>query len=162
MATDEQKKARMLHMYDLLVSGLAHGLYDLFGDALVGIVEPIGEEILEEMERELGLEIQGESVEDILTELERILVDEYGLVKHIEIKYDEESHEVDIICEGCMLWKVTEKLTAQGVPPHTCAPMMMAMAALRERTGNKAQFVGITQDLDKKICDIDFHLFNLD
>jgi SHS2 domain-containing protein len=162
MATDEQKKLRMMHMYNILITGLAHGLYDLFGNAMVGIVEPIGEEILEEMERELGIEIHGETMEDILTEVERIIVDEYGMVDNISLEIHPETHEVDLICTGCKLWHVTETLQAQGIPPHHCPPMMMASAALRKRSGRKARFVGITQDTKKKTCDIDFHLFDLD
>lgn len=92
MATEEQKKARVIRLFNMLIFGLGKGLYDLFGDAAIGIVGPIGEEILEEMEQELGLEIHGEDPQTILTEIERILIDEYGLVKDARIEIHPETH----------------------------------------------------------------------
>ena len=80
MATMEEKKLRQLRLFNNLIFGFAKGLYDLFGDSAMATVDTIGEDILEEMEHELGLEIHGENPETILTEIERLLVDEYGLV----------------------------------------------------------------------------------
>jgi SHS2 domain-containing protein len=143
-------------MFNDIVFGFAKGLYDLFGEAALATVDTIGEDILEDMEHELGLEIQGETPEDILTEIERLLVDEYGMCKSARLEI--EDHEIDMICEGCLLWRATLDLQEAGVPPYTCVPMMMASAALHKRLGKKARFVSIEQDMDKRICDIDFHL----
>ena len=158
MATEEQKKARMLKLFNTIIFGFAKGLYDLFGDTALATVDSIGGDIIEEMEHELGLEIHGEDPETLLTELERLLIDEYGLAKSLRLEIKD--HEIDLICEGCMMWHATEELKAAGVPPYTCVPMMIASAALHKRLGRKARFVGITQDMDKRICDIDFHLLD--
>ena len=85
MATMEQKKLRQLRLYNDIIFGFGKGLWDLFGDSAMATADAIGEDILEEMEHELGLEIQGENAEDILTEIERLLVDEYGLVKNASL-----------------------------------------------------------------------------
>jgi len=156
MATEEQKKARLLKLFNDIVFGFGKGLYDLFGDSAMAAVDTIGEDIIEDMEHEMGLEIHGENPQDILTELERVLVDEYGLAKNITMKISE--HEVDLYCEGCELWHATKDILASGAPPFHCVPMMIAEAALHKRLGKKAHFVGITQDDAKKICDIDFHM----
>ena len=158
MATMEEKKLRQLRLFNDLVFGFAKGLYDLFGDSALATVDTIGEDILEEMEHELALEIHGENPQDILTEIERLLIDEYGLVKHAKLVI--EGDEIDMICEGCLLWKCTKDLTAEGIPPYTCVPMMMASAALHKRLGRKARFVGLEQDMDKRLCDIDFHMLD--
>jgi hypothetical protein len=158
MATEEQKKLRQLRLFNDIIAGFAHGLYDLFGDTAIATVDAIGEDILEEMEHELGLEIHGENPQDILTEIERLMVDEYGLVKSAKLEMHPETHEIDMICEGCLLWKATKDLGEMGVPPLTCVPMMMASAALHKRLGKKAKFVGITQQDENRVCDIDFHL----
>ncbi len=160
MATMEEKKLRQLRLFNDLIFGFAKGLYDLFGDSAMATVDTIGEDILEEMEHELGLEIHGENPEDILMEIERLLVDEYGLVKKAKLEMHPETHEIDMVCEGCLLWKTTADLQAEGIPPYTCAPMMMASAALHKRLGRKAKFVGIDQEEDKRLCDIDFHLMD--
>lgn len=156
MATDEQKKARQLRLCNDILFGFAKGMYDLFGESALATVDEIGEDIIEDMEHELGLEIHGENPQEILTELERLLMDEYGMCRHANLKVEE--HEVDVYVEGCMFWQATADLKANGIPPYTCVPMMIAEAALHKRLGKKAHFVGITQDMEKKVCDIDFHL----
>lgn len=156
MATDEQKKARQLKLCNDILFGFAKGMYDLFGDSALATVVEIGEDIIEEMEHELGLEIHGEDPQAILTELERILIDEYDMARHASIKVKD--HEVELYMEGCMFWHATQELRKEGIPPYTCVPMMIAEAALHKRLGKKAHFNGITQDTEKRICDIDFKL----
>jgi hypothetical protein len=158
MATEEQKKARLLKLFNDVVFGFGKGLYDLFGDSALAAVDAIGEDIIEEMEHEMGLEIHGEDPQSILTELERILVDEYGIAKAMKLEIAD--HEVDLICEGCELWHATKDMLATGAPPFHCVPMMITEAALHKRLGKKAHFVGIKQDDSKKLCDIDFHMLD--
>jgi hypothetical protein len=154
----EDKKLRQLRLFNDLIFGFAKGLYDLFGESALATVDTIGEDILEEMEHELGLEIHGEDPETILTEIERLLVDEYGLVKSARLEIHPETHEIDMICEGCLLTKATKELHEEGVPPYACVPMMMASAALHKRLGKKAKFVSLDQDYENRICDIDFRM----
>jgi hypothetical protein len=156
MATEEQKKARQIRLFNDLIFGFAKGLYELFGDAALATVDTIGEDILQEMEHELGLEIQGENPEDILTEIERLLVDEYGLMKSARLTIAD--GKIDMTCEGCLLWKATRDLHAEDIPPFICVPMMMASAALHKRQGVKAHLVGVTFDEENRVCDIDFRL----
>jgi hypothetical protein len=156
MATEEQKKTRQIRLFNNIVFGFANGLYELFGDAALATVDTIGEDVLQEMEKELGLEIQGEDPQDILTEIERLLVDEYGLMKRVNLVL--EGNHISMSCEDCMLWKATLDLQAVGVPPFTCVPMMMASAALHKRLDVKARFVAINQDFENRICNVDFRL----
>jgi len=162
MATEEQKKARMVKLFNTVIAGMAKGLYDLFGPAAIGIVGPIGEEILEEMEQELGLEIHGEDPESILTEIERLLVDEYGLMKDCKIELNPTTHEVDILVIEPVLWHAIEELESAGIPPLACVVMIVAEAALRKRLHRKSKFKGISLDREKRIVDIDFHMFDED
>lgn len=162
MATEEQKKQRMIRLFNTIIAGMARGLYDLFGDAAIGVISPVGEEILEEMEHELGLEIHGEDPENILTEIERLLIDEYGLMKDCKIKINPATHEIDLFVQESVLWHAVEELVDAGLPPLSCVEMMIAEAALRKRLGRKAQFKGITLDREKRIIDIDFHMYDED
>ena len=65
---------------------------------------------------------------------------------------------MDVICEGCLLWHCTQDMLAAGAPPFHCVPMMIAEAALHKRLGRKARYLKITQDKEKRICDIDLEL----
>ena len=162
MATEEQKKVRMIRLFNMVIAGMAKGLYDLFGDAAIGIVGPIGEELLEEMEHQLGLEIHGEDPQSILTEIERLLIDEYGLMKDGRIEIHPETHEVDLLVKDSLLWDASTELHEAGLPPLACVEMMIAEAALRKRLGRKAKFVGITFDNETRTMDVDFHMFDED
>jgi hypothetical protein len=152
----EEKKLRQLKLFNNIIFGFAKGLYDLFGDTAVATVDTIGEDVLEDMEHDLGLEIAGEDPKDILMEIERLLVDEYGMCKAADLVID--GGEIDLTCEGCLMWKAARDLQEADVPPYTCVPMMMASAALHKRLGVKARFVEIEQDFDNRICDVDFEL----
>ncbi|NOZ95666.1 MAG: hypothetical protein GXP47_13155 [Acidobacteria bacterium] len=156
MATEEQKKERMRRLFNDIIFGYGKGLWDLFGEASQATAETIGEDILEDMERELGLEIHGENPQALLTEIERLIIDEYGMVKSARLEISD--HEVDIFCEGCQLWNVTQQLKEAGVPPYHCVPMMMARAALHKRLGKKARLIGIKHDAEKRSCEIDIEL----
>ncbi|MGC9400484.1 MAG: hypothetical protein ACP5HM_15295 [Anaerolineae bacterium] len=160
MATMEEKKLRELRLFNNLISGFAKGLYELFSDSALATIDTIGENVLQEMEDELGLEIQGEKPQDILTEIGRLLEDEYGLVKSARLEIDPEARKIDIRCESCRLWKMSWDLQEEGIPPYTCVPMMMASSALRKRLGRRAKFIAIEQDSDKHICDIHFRLLD--
>ena len=154
MATEEQKKGRQLRLFNDIIAAFAKGLYELFDDSALAMADTIGTELLVEMEQELGLEIAGENPQEILTEVERLLVDEYGMSKDAKMVITDD--RIDMQIEGCLMWKATEELLKNDIPPFTCVPMMMASASLHKRLGKKTKFEGITQDTDKHICDIVF------
>ncbi len=141
MATEEQKKSRQLKLFNTIIEGQAKGIYDLFGDSAQSITGPIGEEILEEMEREMGLEIQGENSADILTELGRIMVDEYGLLSDIEFK-SLGGVRTQMTCRDCLLKSSCLRLKGAGIPV-ACIPHTLVRAALRYRKHNKSHLVDI-------------------
>jgi len=152
MATEEQKKVRQLKLFNEVIFGLSKGMWELFSEGAFGICAEIGEEIMEEMEHDMGLEIRGENPQDILTEIERIYVDEVGGAQaaDIEIKGD----RIDILIEDCILIHACTDLQKEDVKPFTCVPMMLVAAALRERLGLKERLDEIVIEGNK--CDIDF------
>lgn len=158
MATEAVQKKRQLRLFNSIIFGFAQGLYELFGESALVTVDSIGKSLIEEMEQEMGLEIEGVDPQDILIEIERLLVDEYGLVRDVDIQIRGE--QVEMTCENCLLWKATESLRAAGSPPYTCVPMTMGRMALRKRLGKRARFVSIEQDMDKRICNLTFELLS--
>ncbi len=157
MATEDQKKERQTRLFNDIIAGFAKGLYDLFGDSALAMVATLGDKIIGEMEQELGLEISGESAQDILTEMSRLLVDEYGISDEIDTIITDD--DIAITVTNCRLWRTSASLEKNDVPPYICVPMMMASASLRERLGMKSKFTGIEQDKDKHICKIAFKMF---
>ena len=154
MASEEQKKTRQIKLFNEVIFGLCKGMWELLGEGAYATVTEIGEEILEEIEHDMGLEIQGENPEDMLTEIERLLVDELGACKKASLKI--EGKRIDMVIEGDILQHSYLDLKKEGIQPFVCPSMMIASAALRERLGLKERLIGITVDDDK--IDIAFEM----
>lgn len=156
MTDNEQIHARQFRLCNQIVAGFAKGLYELFDDSALAIADTIGEGVMAEMEHHLGIKIQGENPQAILSQIEQILLDEYGLAEKAHFKMNEK--EIDIQVHRCIMWEATEDLLRAEVPPYTCVPMMIASAALRKRMKTKSKFNGIQQDTDQHICNIKFRV----
>ncbi|MCK4232173.1 hypothetical protein KAX21_04420, partial [candidate division WOR-3 bacterium] len=100
MATEEQKKANLVRVYMMTVEGLVKGLWDLFGEGAYAAMETFGDELLEVMQKEMGLEIGGENVHEEIAEVGRLFVDEFGFADKIELVEEDKGHAV-IHVDGC-------------------------------------------------------------
>lgn len=134
--------------------GIAKEYYKMLGKASWATAAFIGEDILEEFEKDLGLEITGEDPQSILTEIDRILVDEYGLASEMELKIDGNIIELDAI--NCFYHKCTEDLNKEGIPPVTCVPLAIVSAAVRKRLKLKGHFKELKQKGDR--CQIFYEI----
>jgi hypothetical protein len=131
MATDEAKKANAQRMMMLSMKVLISEVYDTLGDSCMALSHGMGDEILKMMEKEQGLEIAAEDPLALGKEIERILVDEYGLAHEITIKTD--MVKTDINVKGCNNTFFCDQLVANGVKiPFICPVMLATSAALRQ------------------------------
>ena len=127
MATEEQKKRQLVRVFSLMIEGLAKGIYDLFEDSAYALMKTVGTDLLEIMQKEMGLEIAGEEPGDVLNELMRIWVDEIGFFE--EGKVEETENGWIVTASRCKGWNLTQKILATGVKePFTC-PIMNSMNA---------------------------------
>jgi len=133
MAAEEEKKRQLVRVLSLMVEGLAKGIYDLFDDSAYALMKVVGKDILEIMQKEMGLEIEGETASDVLNELLRIWVDEIGFFEEAEVK--EIAKGWEITGHKCKGWNLTQKILASGVKePFTC-PIMNSMNAALDKMG---------------------------
>ena len=87
--------------------------------------------VLEMMEKEQGLEVAAEDPLALGKEIERILVDEYGLAHEITIETD--MVNTDIKVRSCNNTSFCDQLVASGVKtPFICPVMLATSAALRK------------------------------
>lgn len=137
MATEEQKKANQLRLANMTIFGLAAGLWDFLGETSYALTPKMGAAVLEIMEKEMGLEIVGEKPEDVLTEIARIFVDEFGFASDIEVVKEGDALQMKV--HSCLARKLTDQLQAAGVEsPFTC-PIMNAAQAAMKRLNMKAR-----------------------
>jgi hypothetical protein len=157
MATDAEKQQRLLKVFNISMYGLINGLWDLFGESSFATVNSVGDRILSTMEKESGLEIQGENPRDILLEVTRLLADEIGTMKSGTVTMTEDG-KVSIACEKCFLREATSWLEADGVQPFACVPMNISAAAMRKRLGTRHRVLGRKWDPATETCTIEFEL----
>ncbi len=130
MATEEQKKANQLRLANLTLFGVTSGFWNLLGDTALAVGPEIGEEILKVMEKEMGLEIAGETPEVVLTEIARLFVDEFGFAGNIEIVT--EGDTITMKVHNCLNRNLTDRLIEAGVgKPFICPIMNSGFAAMR-------------------------------
>ncbi|MCK4333278.1 hypothetical protein KAX06_00665 [candidate division WOR-3 bacterium] len=135
MATEEQKKANLVRVYMMTVEGLVKGLWDLFGEGAYAAMETFGDELLEVMQKEMGLEIGGENVHEEIAEVGRLFVDEFGFADKIELVEEDKGHAV-IHVDGCHGYNLTKKLRALGIEhPFTCPIMNVMRATIHKNLG---------------------------
>jgi len=156
MATEEEKKRNLARINAMIIYGLEKGLWDLLGESALAISGVVGQGMLEQMEKTMGLEIAGEEPQDILTEIGRIFVDEIG----IAVKFDivKEGDNVDFVVEKCVLMNVEKDLMAAGVKPFMCPYLNIATAAMRQRLGLKTRINEIAVDQESHRCALRFEM----
>ena len=156
MATEEEKKRNLGRINAMIIYGLEKGLWNLLGESALALSTTVGEGMLEKLEQTMGLEIAGESPQDVLTEIGRIFVDEIGIATKFDITVS--GDDVDFVVEHCVLLNVEKDLVDAGVKPFMCPYLNIAAAAMRDRLGLKARIVDIGVDQDSHRCDLRFEM----
>ncbi len=153
MATDEAKKANAQRMMMLSMKVLLSEVYDTLGDSCMALSHGMGDAVLKMMEKEQGLEIAAEDPLALGKEIERILVDEYGLAQEITIKTD--MVKTDISVKGCNNVLFCDQLIANGVKIPFICPVMLATSAALRQLGYKGR-VNIERWHEGKGCIVHF------
>jgi hypothetical protein len=131
MASEETKKANQYRLASMALTGLASGVWDTLGDSAFAFSGPMGRQILGVMEKEMGLEIAGENPEDVLAEIGRIFVDEFGFASDITVER-KSPDVIELKVHNCINRNYTDKLAAAGVEkPFICPILNASQAALR-------------------------------
>ena len=136
MATDEEKKQNMLRLARLTLYGLTTGIWDLIGEGALGLSHEIGDEILPVLEKEMGLEIAGENPTEVLQEVGRLMVDEFGFAKEVEVTSDGDVLTMKV--HTCANRKLTDDLMAAGVGKPFICPFLCISDTVLDRMGVKA------------------------
>jgi hypothetical protein len=156
MTTEEQKTERLLKVFNIGMHGMIKGLWDIFGETSFATTSLIGDRILTKLEQEGGLQLKGETPEQILQELVHVLVNDVGTMSGGTVAID--GDKVSIACQECFLREATAWLEAEGVQPFACLPMNVGAAAMRKRLGTKHRLLGRSWNPETETCTISFQL----
>ncbi len=137
MATEEQKQGNFIRALSVLIVGLAKGLYELFGESAYAVMHPVGDHLLDVMQREMGLEIGGASTKEIASEIARLFVDEFAFAEEIKIVEADDNHVV-VHTKNCLGYNLTKSLQEAGVKyPFTCPIMNVMASGIKQVTGKE-------------------------
>ena len=136
MATEEQKKANMFRLTKLVVHGLTTGIWDLLGDGATGLSRQIGHQILPVLEKEMGLELSGDSLLDIANEVGRLAMDEFGIAENVDASGDND--KITLKVKNCILRGLSDDILAAGVGQSFSCPFLCVGNAILDRKGIKA------------------------
>lgn len=137
MATDEEKKRNMVRLSNLTLLGVSKGVWDFVGETAFALSKNIGDEILKLLEKEMGLEIAGEDPVDVVNEISRIFVDEFGFARDIEVS--EKDGIIELNVQNCINRKLTDQLQAEGIEKPFICPIMNALVAVFKRMNIRAR-----------------------
>jgi hypothetical protein len=137
MATDPEKILHRARLWGLVAIGMTQGIWDMVEESAASLSPSIGETVLGEFERQLGLEIAGEKPEDLLVELGRIFVDEYGYASEAKVEHTNEIIRVSLLnALGMPEWA---NLQDHGVEKLFSHPYLCTALAALARSGIKAR-----------------------
>jgi hypothetical protein len=137
MATEEAKLANRARMWGLTTVGMTYGVWELIQESATALSPTIGESIVKEMEKALGLEIAGEKPEHILIELGRIFVDEYGFATEAKVEKTDKGFRVTFV--NAVGTPEFSALKENGVEKLFSHPFYCAGLAVLARLGVKAR-----------------------
>lgn len=136
MATEEKKKENRARLSNLALLSIAAGAWDVLGKGVNALGGPMGDSVLQVMEKEMGLELAGEDPEAVLMEVSRIFIDEFGFASDIEVKALDDEH-FQLKVKNCVNRKFTDKLMEAGVEKPFICPIMNASRSALKRMGYK-------------------------
>lgn len=137
MATDAEKTQRSIQFMGGMIVSMAATAYNILGDSALSFGPPIGTATLNQWEKQMGLELAGETPMDVMTELARIYVDEYGSAESVDISQIEEGvYEVRV--NHCTARGFTDTLiAATGMNETFMCPLQNTFKAALQRMGYK-------------------------
>ncbi len=135
MATDEQKKMNYIRLTSMTLLSLSMSVWDMLGETSFVFSKDMGTRILAMLEKEMGLEIAGETPENVLMEVGRIFVDEFGYATDIDI----ESNDTKFIMKvkNNSNYEYNRHLIEAGVDKPFTDPLMNACEAALLRMNYK-------------------------
>ncbi len=129
MAAAAEDNSKLMRLMSLMIAGMAKALHEMFGESAYAVMSEVGKATLELMEKEMGLKIEGQEPEKVLTEIGRIFTDSMGFVGSFAV--NREGRRLIVTVHHCQGWEMTQAILKTGIEtPFTCPIMNVCQAAL--------------------------------
>jgi hypothetical protein len=155
MATDIDKYALRARMWGMVVVAMTQGIWDIVEESSVTLSPMIGESLLSLLEKSAGFELAGEKPENMLVELGRILVDEFGYATEAKVEVKDKTYT--LILSNAVGLPEFKALETKGITKPFSNPVFCTGIAAMARLGYKCR-AKMDIDLEKKIMTTVFEL----
>lgn len=136
MATEEQKVKNKARVLELTLAGVTEAFWDVLGEGAYGSIHEIGHELLPIMEKEMGLEVVGESPLDALQEMGRIAEDEFGMAEESEVTQTD--NVLTFKVKNHAFYGLLKRLSEFGIEKLFIEPHLTTASAMLDKIGVKA------------------------
>ena len=137
MATEQEKLVHRARLWGLTTIGLTLGIWDMVQESACTLIPVIGEAILKDIEKTLGLELAGEKPDDVLVELGRLLVDESGFAAETKLEKTDKGFRITLI--NAVGTPEFASLRERGVEKLFSHPVLCTGTAALARLGLKTR-----------------------
>lgn len=153
MVTDYEKEERLVLIEGVTIFGLAHGMWDLFGEASFATSTVVGDLILKNIKMTMDLSFNGQTVESILDEIVTMFSNEINVMKAGKATFVDD--KIVFTCEKCFFSRGTKGLQASGVQPFYCPAYTVISSAMNKNLGKKVRFLNRSWDEQADICTLE-------
>ena len=129
MATDLEKVENMFRIQQIQIFGVTKGLWDFVEDSAFALSPNMGEQVLNVMENEMGLDLNGDKPVQVLNNISQLFIDEFSIAEKIEI--EELNNVYRLKVHQYVFNKISSQLEHAGVKDFICPVMNASVAALR-------------------------------
>ena len=137
MATEEAKKDNRLRLASMYIVGLTGAIWDFVGDSALALRPQMGERMLQMLEKEMGLEIAGETPQDVMMEITRLFSDEFGFCGETEMETNGNTIVMKIKDSRDKVY--AQAVAKAGVEKYFLSPILNSGLVALQRMGIKAQ-----------------------
>lgn len=133
MDVEKKKDLNRYRLSNIILLSLTASTWETLGETAFAFSGRMGKHVLDMMEKEQGLEIAGDDPAEVMREIGRLFVDEYGFCSNIDV--EEEGDKYTVKVHNCINRGFTDQLVAEGVEKPFICPIMNACQAALRRMG---------------------------
>jgi hypothetical protein len=139
MGTEQQKLENRARLWGLTVTGMTMGIWGMVEESATSLAPGVGSQILEMVESKLGKKIDAAKPDEILRQLGRVFIEEFGYAA--DVKVEGADNQIRVSFQKAISAPEFALLAQRGVKKIFSHPFMSAGVAALSRIGQKARWM---------------------
>ncbi len=122
-----------------IIYSLEKAFWELLGAGAKATVSIVGEELYERLKSLSNVDLEGVSEEEALREISRVLTEDMGVAKSVDISRD--GSKFTAVINNCVMLDVERQLIGNNIKPFLC-PFLNLIAYVVRSRGSKSTSLG--------------------